>query len=144
MTNPKALLLLRQKQSSISEPNRKKRKVILMDDFDWSPFESDRWSPDTIGDELVGKLTDISVVRIGSDDIPELTVVAGGRTLTVRPPTDLRFKLAAAKPQVGDKIAMKLVDLKSVGQPQPMKIFALKVAQADNSAVPAEDPEAPF
>jgi hypothetical protein len=94
--------------------------------FDWGPFMGDRWTAEKVGDELVGTVIDIHTEEGRRGDVPVLRIDTGEFEREVWAPTDLQRKLADANVQVGDKLAMKLIELKPTGQPQPMKIFSIK------------------
>lgn len=116
-----------------------------MTDFDWTPFEGDRWSPNTVGDQIVGAITKITTEKGQRGDVPVVTVKdkASGVEREIWPPIDLKRQFADAKVQAGDQVAIKLIDLKNTGQPQPMKVFALKVKKAETDVGDETTPSAP-
>jgi hypothetical protein len=50
----------------------------------------------------------------------------GGERTVSASPVQLQGELARVKPQVGDRLHIKLVELRSTGRPQPMKVFSVK------------------
>jgi hypothetical protein len=115
-----------------------------MSDFDWSPFEGDRWQPESIGDTIKGQIVDIEAKNIGGDLVPVVTItVEDGSRKEIRCSTDLKRKLAKENPQIGDMLAVKMTDLKHTGQPQPMKVFAVRVQRNNQTPAPqAPEPDA--
>ncbi len=116
----------------------------MSDDF-WKPFESVKFTFENVGDTLVGVITGLSVGQGQRGEYPILKVeTKDGEDREVAAPSDLARKLAAVKPDVGDQIAMKLVELRHTGQPQPMKVFEIKHKAAENGSKPeaTDDPDA--
>jgi len=101
----------------------------VAEQYDWAPFESDKFTFTDIGDEIVGTIMEIHTETGQRGPYPVLKVKLkdGSGDKEVGCPTDLARKLAEAQPQVGDMVAMKLVELRHTGQPSPMKVFAVKV-----------------
>jgi hypothetical protein len=99
---------------------------------DWSKYQGDRVSFDGVGDKVVGKLIGLREERIRDDDLPVLVLsTADGVECEVwASQFHLQQQLAKRKPEVGDTIEIELIDLKSTGRPQPMKVFSVRVERA--------------
>lgn len=104
-------------------------------DFDWQPFakrDGAFASFDNPGDQCVGKIVGIRTHDFGQGKgpVPLIDVERqdNGEAATIVVSTiDLMGKVADIAPQVGDMIAVKLIEFQKVpGRPQPMKIFAVK------------------
>jgi hypothetical protein len=104
--------------------------------FDWSPYEGDRWSPERIGDEISGTITELATA-VGMNDkahpVIKLDTDGGERTVNVTP-VQLQGELAKVKPQEGDRLHIELVELRSTGRPQPMKCFLVKHERASGNS----------
>jgi len=111
----------------------------MSETFSWEPFEGDRWSPENVDDTIVGTVIGIRVESGKAGDVPVVTLQTddGDKKEVWASPTMLKQALATEKPQQGDKLAIKLTELRQVGQPSPLKVFAVKVKRAE----PQPDPE---
>jgi hypothetical protein len=104
--------------------------------FDWSPFEGDRWSPEKIGDEISGTITELATAT-GMNDKPypviKLDTPDGERFVNVTQ-VQLQGELAKVRPQEGDRLHIELVELRAVGRPMPMKCFLVKHERASGNS----------
>lgn len=117
-----------------------------MSTFDWDPFKSadNIWRPEAVNDEIVGTITRLEVRKgIGDKDVPVITI--DNETEVWASPIDLKSQIAALEPQVGDKLAVRLTGMKHTGQPQPMKLFGVKVKHDERvETLEVFDDEDPF
>lgn len=122
----------------------------MTEEFDWTPFEGDRWSPDNPGDEIIGTITAIVTKDGKAGTIPVLTITEKDTERSVEvwaSQTMLKQSLADLRPQVADQIAIRLTELRQTGQPSPMKVFSVRHKPAeDDHGMTVEDvgDEEPF
>ena len=111
----------------------------MSEPFSCEPFEGDRWSPEEVDDQIVGTVTALKVEQGKAGDVPVVTLETddGHKKEVWASPTMLKQALATEKPQVGDKLAIKLTELRQVGQPSPLKVFAVRVKRQE----PEHDPD---
>lgn len=101
-----------------------------MSEFDWSEYAPDddlvRWTE--IGQQVGGTITAITVEQLQGGAFPVVTLESRDGTVhrVVIGPVDLRRQIVEVNPQVGDKVAIKFVEARAIGKPQPMKLFAVK------------------
>ena len=111
--------------------------------FDWTPYEGDRWSPEKIGDQITGTITELGTGTGMNDKVHpviKLDTADGERTVGATQ-VQLQGELAKVRPQVGDSIHIELVELRSTGRPQPMKCFLVKHERGSGDGTgEAEDP----
>lgn len=115
----------------------------MSDEF-WSEFQSDRWSPDNIGDSITGYVTKREITEAHGKRVPLLTLRvddAGNEREVLASQTMLKQALADLNVGVGDKLRITLIELKNTGQPQPMKVF--QVAHRVSAAPTPEPAPAP-
>lgn len=124
----------------------------MTDTFDWQPWarpDGEFVAFENIGDECVGKIVGIRTHDFGQGKGP-VPVLDLERLETNEPATivvstvDLTAKVAEVGPQVGDLLAVKLVELRKIqGRPQAMKIFAVKHKVGERPE-PTAAPDATF
>ncbi len=117
--------------------------------FDWAPFtgtagdDTVQWSPNKIGDKIVGYLIHVEVVstKFGPRPLMLLDTDDGTRKVWCSS-VGLRASLSEQNPQVGDKVGILFTGEEDTGKGNPMKVFKVKVEKPPKSAPddPDEDP----
>jgi hypothetical protein len=99
--------------------------------YDWDKWGSDRWSPEEVGDEVVGTVLSIREEQGKSGALPvlRLNTTSGERECWCGQ-IQLQQQLAKHAPDVGDSVAIRLVELRNTGMPSPMKVFDVTVERA--------------
>lgn len=122
----------------------------MSEGFDWSVFTGTagddilQWSPEKVGDKIVGQVSSVEVVatKFGPRPLLVLETDDGPRKVWASA-ARLRSGLAESNPQVGDKLGILFSDEEDVGKGNPMKIFKVKVEKS-TPAEPVDPDTAPF
>jgi hypothetical protein len=107
------------------KPNKSARSI------DWDRYGSDRWSPEEVGDEIAGTILNVREETGKSGLLPVLRInTTHGEREVWAGQVQLQQSLAKYKPDVGDHITIKLVELRATGMPSPAKIFDIALDRA--------------
>lgn len=96
-----------------------------MTEYDWTPFEEDKWAPKEVGDVIKGRVKSIRTEDGLRGALPVLTLATSDGDREVWPSSYLVREFARITPQVGDGLRIELTELRHTGQPQPMKVYSI-------------------